>query len=123
MRFQRNDIRDIEVIRVATKSLDADNVSDFRRGLEPLLGSATKVVLDMEQVAFVDSSGLGAILTFVRNLGAEGVELKLCNAARAVKSVMRMVGMHRVIQSFESLDDAVASFGESGEGKAASDAA
>ncbi len=110
MKVAGKNVDGIEVIRISAKALDADSATEFTRQLEPLVERSDRVVLDLEDVAFVDSTGLGAILSCLRRLDAEGISLRICRPARAVRSVMRMVGMHRVVETFDTLEEALGSF-------------
>ena len=76
--------------------------------LERCLGPG--VVFDMTQLEFVDSSGLGAILSCVRQLSARGGELKLCGLSKGVRALLELVRMHRVVEIHNDVDEAVAAF-------------
>ncbi len=110
MKITSEDMQGVEVVRVSVKTLDADNAPEFGRQLMPLVERSDRILLDLEDVAFVDSSGLGAILDFLRTHSDAETTLKICRPARAVRSVMRMVGMHRLVPVFDTLDEALASF-------------
>ena len=45
------------------EQLDASNAKEFKRDIAPLLEPCRKVVFDLRELRFVDSSGLGAILS------------------------------------------------------------
>ena len=109
MKITSQDVDGVEVVRISVKTLDADNAPEFSRELALFVERSDRILLDLEDVAFVDSSGLGAILDFLREMGEQETVLKLCRPARAVRSVMRMVGMHRLVPVFDTLDEAMAS--------------
>jgi anti-sigma B factor antagonist len=48
--------------------LDASNVQDFKRDIAPVLAENRHVILDLSHLRFVDSSGLGAMLSYLRQL-------------------------------------------------------
>ena len=48
----------VAVARVAVDELDASNAGEFKRDIAPVLQSDTRLVLDLGQLRFVDSSGL-----------------------------------------------------------------
>ena len=55
------------VIECRGDNLDASNVRDFRETMKKLMKDHTHVVLDMSQMKFVDSSGLGALIACLRD--------------------------------------------------------
>jgi anti-sigma B factor antagonist len=78
--------------------------------MAPVVAEHTNVVLDMGELSFVDSSGLGAILSFTRQLASKGGELKLCNLQKPVRALVQLVRLHRVLDILNTRDEAVAAF-------------
>ena len=62
------------------------------------------------QVTFVDSAGLGAILSLFRKLNAQGGELKLCSVAGPVRLLFQLVRFHRVFDIFNTRDEAIKAY-------------
>ncbi|HKN38234.1 MAG TPA: STAS domain-containing protein [Acidimicrobiia bacterium] len=68
-----------------------------------------QVVVDLEQVRFLDSSGLGAIVAALKLARSRGGELRLvCENQRSVRKVLQVTGLERVLERFDSVDAAVA---------------
>ncbi|MFN3322983.1 MAG: STAS domain-containing protein [Bryobacteraceae bacterium] len=103
-------IGEVAVVEAPGEELDAGNAPDFKIGMAPVLESSTRVVLDMRRLRFVDSSGLGAILSCMRQLAAKGGELKLCGLSEAVRSIFELVRMHRVFDIHDTPEEAIEAF-------------
>ena len=88
--------------------LIASNVEDFRRDVSPIVESRAKVIFDMSHLQFIDSSGIGAILSCLRRLSAAGGDLKLFGLTKPVKAVFQITRMHRIFDSFDSREEALA---------------
>jgi anti-sigma B factor antagonist len=56
-------IGEITIVQLPGEQLDAGNAKDFKRDVAPILSATSKVVFDLSRLRFVDSSGLGAILS------------------------------------------------------------
>ncbi len=110
MELTRDKIGDVEVVTPQGEHLDAGNTKDFKRDAGAVVGPSAKVVLDLSRVTFVDSSGCGAILSFLRQLKAAGGDLKLCSVSKPVRSLFELVRMHRVFDIFNTREEAVKSF-------------
>lgn len=100
----------VAVVLLAGESLDASNTKQFKRKIEPVLKASSKVVFDMQQLKFVDSSGLGAMLSCLRQLNAAGGDLKLCCMTKPVRLVFELVRMHRVFTIHNTKEEALAAF-------------
>ncbi len=92
------------------ESIDASNAADFKRELQNRLSSSKKVVLDLRNVQFVDSAGLGAMVWMFRQLSADGGDMRICNVNGSVRALFELVRMHKLVGVFESRDEALASF-------------
>jgi len=55
-----------------------------------------QVVLDLKDVDFIDSSGVGALLALQKKIAPQGNPLTLVNANKQVVEVMELLRLHRV---------------------------
>ena len=101
---------DVLVITLRANSLDASNVREFRDSVQALLQERTRVVLDMSELRFVDSSGLGALISCLRQLNARRGDFRLCAMSKTVRALFELMRMHRVFAIHETVEGAVASF-------------
>jgi anti-sigma B factor antagonist len=60
----------VSIIVLPGETLDAGNSKEFKREMEPLLKENARLVFDMSQMRFIDSSGCGALLSCLRKLNA-----------------------------------------------------
>ena len=92
--------------------LEAGNVMDFREAVMGLLKEGDKVVLDLGNVNFMDSSGLGAIVALGKSLAEGGGELKLANITPQVRTVFELTRLHQAFEIYDTVEEAAASFRE-----------
>jgi anti-sigma B factor antagonist len=100
----------IVVVSVHAKALDAASADEFRRLLGPVLESHDKAVLDLGEVSFVDSSGLGAVLSAMRQLAGRGGDLKICNVSKPVRVIFELVRFHRIVDILNTREEALRAF-------------
>lgn len=104
-------IGSVTVVRVPGEFLDASTVKAFKEGIGRVIdGGADKVVLDMSHLQFVDSSGLGAILSCLRKLNSAGGDLKLIGMTRPVRALFELVRMHRIMDIYDTETEALRAF-------------
>ncbi len=109
MNLASETIGDVEVIEVLEKNLDADTAQLFKTEMTARLTEGGKIIFDLGMLEFIDSSGLGAMLSCLRKLNATGGDLKLCSLSASVRSMFELVRMHRVIEIYETREEAIAS--------------
>lgn len=101
----------VVVFVIPGETLDASNAKAFKSDVAGLMTEGAKLVFDMSRLRFVDSSGLGAILSCLRQLHAVGGDLKLCAMSKPVRALFELVRMHRVFEIFNNSEEAVRAFG------------
>jgi len=101
---------DVAVVGLFVDELDAGNTAEFKQQMAPILAEHQKIVIDLSAVRFIDSSGLGAMLSCLRQLSPKGGDLKLCGLSRPVRAAFELVRLHRVLDLHTTRAQAVAAF-------------
>ena len=107
MQFETEKIGDVAVVKVQTEVLDAGNAKEFRTGISPILEENVKIVFDMSQVNFLDSSGCGTILSCLKQLNNAGGDLKMFGLQQSVRTLFELIRLHRIIDIFNTRDEAI----------------
>jgi len=103
MRLNETKIGEVLVLRLLESALDAHVAGPFRDRLSELVqGGHERIVLDLSAVDFMDSTGLGAVVTGLKCMRGHG-QLALCGIQEPVLNVFRLTRMDRV---FTITDDA-----------------
>ena len=98
------------MVRLRGDYLDASVTDAFRSEMAPIIEMHPKVVLDMSPLDFLDSAGLGALLSCMRKLSAADGDLKLCGLTPPVRDVFEMSRMHRIFDIYETREEALQAF-------------
>jgi len=101
---------DVTVLTIHAREIDAESAPDLRTAVGSCLAGAEKVVLDLGQVKFMDSTGIGAVLACIRQANAGAGALRLCNIGRAVRSAFEMVRLDRIVEIHPTRDEALSAF-------------
>lgn len=95
------------IVSFPMENLDAGNVKAFRDAMQAVTGSYEIILLDMSSLNFVDSSGLGALLSCLRTMNAKSGQLRLFGMTKPVKALFELVRMHRIFAIYNSREDAL----------------
>ena len=77
---------------------------------ECIEGSKNRIIIDLGQVDWMNSTGLGILISSYTTLRNNGGELKLANVTDKIKSLLTITKLVSVFEAFDSVDEAVASF-------------
>ena len=97
------------LIRIASDNLDAGNSNEFKQQIFPHLETNPNVFIDLGALNFVDSSGLGALLSCLRTMNNKENQLKLVGLTKPVRALFELVRMHRIFSIYNTVDEALAS--------------
>lgn len=99
------------ILRVESDRIDAAIAIQFKDMFRDVAASVSgPVVLDLGQVTFLDSSGLGAVVAARKLLGADRT-LELAGLNPAVEKVMQLTRMNTVFPIHATRDAALAAHG------------
>jgi anti-anti-sigma factor len=117
MAFEIRQNEDGEIIIVALfGELDSSSVAAFSLGFREITGKLgpLKYVLDLKGLEFISSAGWTAFLNEFRQLRSGGGDLKLAAMRQDAKRVYSLVGIDGVIESCETVKEAVKSYAKKG---------
>lgn len=90
--------------------LDAYTVSTFRDALSGL-ATQPRLVIDLSDVPFMDSAGLGALIGGIRRAREHGGEVAVACSRPTLTRLLHTTGFDRIVPVTETLDEAVSAVG------------
>lgn len=97
----------VRILTIETDHLDALNSDEIKKNMISSSEGAGKVILGLGNVTFIDSSGLGAILTVFRSITGRGGSMVISNARESVKVLFKLVRLSHMIQVFDDESEAI----------------
>lgn len=111
MNMQIEKVKDVNILYVREERLDAHNSGDLKSELARLFGEKEKnILVDLKDVRFIDSSGLGALVSGFKNAISQQGSLKLSGLQPQVKSMFELTRLHRVFEIFSSFEEAMETY-------------
>lgn len=107
MQMTVSEVGSVLVVSVVDRRIDAAVAVRFKdKMLELTQHEADRVILDLSKVEFLDSSGLGAVVGSMKQLGRTRT-LDLAGLTPTVEKVFRITRMDRVFRIFPDKDAAI----------------
>lgn len=100
------------VIQIKGKFLGSVDGPELKQKLEDLKQAGkTNVVIDLGQTDFMDSSGIGALISGLTTMRKAGGDVRLANMEKRIQGLFIMTRLlGPVFDDYESVEDAVESF-------------
>lgn len=99
--------RDHAIAAVAGE-IDISTVGQLRERLSELAASRRHLVIDLNQVTFIDATGLSALIATANRAAAHGTSLHVVCARPKILELFRLTGLDRRLPPAPTLDEALA---------------
>lgn len=108
-RRQRDDV----VVITTDRRFDAASAPKLKElVMETDRPEGMKLVIDVSDTYFIDSSASGALVASWRFVKRNNGEMKIAGPSQHLKSLFRLVRLSQVVEMYETVDAAVASFAD-----------
>lgn len=102
---------DVVILDVEGKILLGEGDVQLNKKIKDLVSrKESKILLNLANVPYMDSGGLGEVVRSYSTVKAEGGDLKLAGVTSRIKDLMTITKLHTVFDIFDSEDEGVASF-------------
>ncbi len=99
------------IIELKGDVMGGDDTKEFNQLLHKLIDEGKKnVIIDLGEVKFMNSSGLGMLISGLTTVKRENGGLKLANVTEKIESLLIITKLITIFESYDSVDEAVKSF-------------
>ena len=111
MKFKSRESKGVTIIELNGNVMGGPDATSLNDQLHKLIeGNKKKVVVDLEEVKFINSSGLGMLIGGLTTLRNSGGELKLARASKKIEELLKMTKLTTVFDIHNSVNEAVSAF-------------
>jgi anti-sigma B factor antagonist len=111
MRIKEKIVEDVAVLTFSGDLVGEPETTKVREKIYSLIAEdINNVVIDMGDVAYVNSSGLGSLISALTSLRNAKGDLKLARVGKKVKSIFVVTQLVKVFDTYETVDRALAGF-------------
>lgn len=108
MKVNQNKLNGYLVLNVEEERIDAHNSGELKEIVLKLIEQGdANIVVQLSGVRFVDSSGLGALLSGFKNAASKSGKLVLSNIQPQVLSMFELTRLNRVFEIYTDINEVV----------------
>lgn len=101
----------IEIVTLATDTINALVSDGIRKEVTEMFENGTsKMVIDLNGIKYIDSSGFGCLLAITRSAKNNYAQVKFCNIHPDVNKILKILHLHTVFSIFPTREECIASF-------------
>jgi anti-sigma B factor antagonist len=106
-------IGDVVIVECRGRIVFGEETTSLRLAVKDLLRKSNKIVLDLRNVSYLDSSGLGTVAGLYTSVANAGGTLKLACLRGAVSDLFDLSRLAKVVEIYDTPEAAAQSFGAS----------
>ena len=111
MKIVERKVEDVTILDLHGKILIGEGDDALRDAVTRLVdGGRTRLLLNLADVPYVDSAGLGEIVRCYTTVSRKGGKLKLLNLTKKIQDLLAITKLLTVFETYDSEDEAVRSF-------------
>lgn len=111
MKFSTSEVYNAAVISFKGKLMGGPEAQEFHDKLNEFIQSGKKnIIVDMSDVKFVNSSGLGNIVRGFSTVKDAGGQMKLAGVTDKIEGLLSITKLNSVFEQFPSIEEASKSF-------------
>ena len=105
----QKEMNGVEVMHAEGRIALGEESNQLRQKIRELVGAGkTKVVLDLSEVNYVDSAGLGTLVASFESVRSQGGVLKLANPDQKLCEMLQLNKLFKVLTVCATVEDAIA---------------
>ncbi len=103
--------KDIAIASITDNiKLNVLNAEEIKNALTLMLRDYNKLILNLNGVIFIDSTGFGALITIFKRARENDKDFKICNISPEAMELLKITKLDNVFEIYDSLEDCIASF-------------
>jgi anti-sigma B factor antagonist len=111
MRFKTKEVNGVTVIELKGNIMGGPDSIKLRETLHKLLDKGKKkVVVDVGNVKFMNSSGLGILISALTTMRNGGGDLKIARPTEKIESLLIITKLIKIFETYNSVEEAVESY-------------
>ena len=111
VKLNTRQVGDVNVIEVAGRITLGEGSSTLRESIRDRVAKGNKkILLNLAEVSYIDSSGIGELVSGFTTVTNQGGHLKLLNLTKRVNDLLQITKLYTVFEIFEDEASAIRSF-------------
>jgi anti-anti-sigma factor len=107
LKMESRPVGDVLIVQCHGRIVAGNEVFTLHAQVGDSVAKYGDVVLQLNDVEFIDSSGLGALVRLIQAARSKGGDVKLCGVPPKIRKTMEMTHIYSQFESYDSLEEAI----------------
>jgi anti-sigma B factor antagonist len=113
LKLTQRSVDGVKVIECSGRIVFGQEATELRDEVKKELSETNRIVLNLANVSYIDSGGIGTLVSLFTSARNSGGDIKLANLTKRVSDLLQITKLVTVFESYDSEEKAVKAFGTS----------
>lgn len=112
MKIKKRQVGEVMVLDLSGKIMGGDDFDLFNNAIKDLVSDGhVDIVLNLKGVKWINSTGLGLMVSAYTSLVKQGGRMKVCEVSDRIDNILHVTQLELIFETFEKEAEALGSFG------------
>lgn len=107
LRLESRPVGEVLIIKCQGRIVAGNEVFTLHAQVGDSIEKYGDIVLQLDEVEFVDSSGIGALVRLMQSARSKGGDVKLCGVSERIRKTLQMTGLLSQFETYASVEEAI----------------
>lgn len=110
LKMDARTVNGVTIVSCAGRIVFGEEASALRAELKNVLANSKKVIVNLAEVSYIDSGGLGTLVGVYSSARSAGADIKLAGLVQRVRDVLQITKLATVFEVYDNEQKALAAF-------------
>lgn len=111
MKIKKRQVGEVMVLDLSGKIMGGDDFDLFNNAIKDLVTDGhVDIVLNLKGVKWINSTGLGLMVSAYTSLVKQGGRMKVCSVSDRIDNILHVTQLELIFETFDKEEDALGSF-------------
>jgi len=112
LKIDKRVVKGVTIMSCHGRVMFGEEATALRDSLKEALTKTPRIVLNLSDVTYIDSGGLGTLVGVYSSARSAGADIKLTGLGQRLRDVLQITKLATVFQVFDSEEEALAALGQ-----------
>ena len=112
LKLNTRELNGVTVIDCSGRIVFGDEAAMLREKIKSLLPATNRIILNLVQVSYIDSGGIGTMVSLFTSARAAGGDIKLLNLTKRVGDLLQITKLITVFETYDNESKAIQAFAQ-----------
>ena len=110
LKLSTRDVNGVTIIDLSGRIVFGDEAAMLRDKVKSIIPTNSRVILNLSQISYIDSGGIGTMVSLFTSARAAGGDIKLVNLTKRVGDLLQITKLITIFETYDSENQALQAF-------------